>query len=80
VSRILLGITGAPGSGKSTYADAEHARLLATGTSSVVVPMDGFHLPQAELVRLGRADVAQVAVRVTDDDRDRPVGDCLFYL
>lgn len=56
MTRTLLGITGAPGSGKSTYADAEHARLLAAGTSSVVVPMDGFHLPQAELVRLDRRD------------------------
>jgi pantothenate kinase len=56
MTRTLLGITGAPGAGKSRYAAAEQARLAASGTPSVVVPMDGFHLPQAELVRLGRRD------------------------
>jgi len=53
VTRILLGIAGAPGAGKSTYAAAEQARL---GPAATVLPMDGFHLPQAELVRLGRRD------------------------
>jgi len=56
VSRQLLGITGPPGAGKSTYALAEQERLVGDGTPNVVVPMDGFHLPQAELVRLGRRD------------------------
>lgn len=51
--RRLLGITGAPGAGKSTVA----ARLLeAFGADAVVVPMDGFHLAQTTLERLGRAD------------------------
>ncbi|MEU7553728.1 nucleoside/nucleotide kinase family protein [Streptomyces sp. NPDC044571] len=52
--RRILGIAGAPGAGKSTLA----ARLAdALGPElAVVVPMDGFHLAQAELVRLGRAD------------------------
>ena len=40
--RILLGITGSPGSGKSTFAAGLHA-LFEAGTA-VVVPMDGFHL------------------------------------
>lgn len=51
--RRLLGITGAPGSGKSTTA----AQLAdALGGAAVVVGMDGFHLPDDELRRLGRAD------------------------
>ncbi|RNL82178.1 nucleoside/nucleotide kinase family protein [Halostreptopolyspora alba] len=51
--RRLLGITGAPGSGKGTVA----ARLLASlGSSAVLVPMDGFHLAETELRRLGRRD------------------------
>lgn len=51
--RQLLGIAGAPGAGKSTLA----AELAATfGARCVVVPMDGFHLAQTELERLGRAD------------------------
>lgn len=51
--RTLLGLVGAPGSGKSTLT----ARLAAElGPVAVVVPMDGFHLAQATLERLGRAD------------------------
>ena len=51
--RTLLGITGPPGGGKSTL-----ARLVADelGDRAALVGMDGFHLAQAELVRLGRRD------------------------
>ncbi len=55
--RRLLGITGAPGAGKSTLAAALVEALADTTASrAVLVPMDGFHLAQAELERLGRAD------------------------
>lgn len=49
--RVLLGIAGTPGSGKSTV-----ARMLAAalGPRAVVVPMDGYHLANQELARLGR--------------------------
>src|ERR1043165_892639 len=50
-SRRLLGICGAPGAGKSTLAE----RLVtALGDRAVLVAMDGFHLSQRELRRLGR--------------------------
>jgi pantothenate kinase len=52
-TRTLLGIVGPPGAGKSTLAEALVDRL---GSCAVVVGMDGFHLAQAELDRLGRAD------------------------
>lgn len=52
--RRLLGITGPPGSGKSTLATAL-ADALGAGLA-VVVGMDGFHLADAELARLGRRD------------------------
>lgn len=52
--RNVLGITGPPGAGKSTISAALVAALPAG--SAVVVPMDGYHLAQAELERLGRAD------------------------
>ena len=55
--RALLGITGAPGDGKSTFAGDLAERLRADGATVALVPMDGFHLPQAELVRLGLRDV-----------------------
>ena len=50
--RRLLGVVGAPGAGKSTLAALAAAAL---GERAQAVPMDGFHLAQAELVRLGRA-------------------------
>ncbi|WP_399070389.1 nucleoside/nucleotide kinase family protein [Streptomyces stackebrandtii] len=50
--RRILGLAGAPGAGKSTLAARLVARLDGL---AVLVPMDGFHLAQAELERLGRA-------------------------
>lgn len=50
--RRILGLVGAPGSGKSTLAQAI---LDALPGRAVVVPMDGFHLANVELERLGRA-------------------------
>ena len=47
----MLGITGAPGAGKSTL-----AALLAARHGATVVPMDGFHLADVELVRRGLRD------------------------
>lgn len=51
--RRILGIAGAPGSGKGTVAAALQNAL---GPVAAVVPMDGFHLAGAELERLGRTD------------------------
>jgi pantothenate kinase len=55
--RLLVGLTGPPAAGKSTLATAL-ARVLSTGQGvpAVAVPMDGFHLANAELERLGLAD------------------------
>jgi pantothenate kinase len=41
--RYIVGIAGAPGSGKSTFAAELLKALLAKGESAVVVPMDGYH-------------------------------------
>jgi pantothenate kinase len=51
--RRLLGLVGAPGSGKSTLA-AALLQALPPGAAQVV-PMDGYHLANSELARLGRA-------------------------
>jgi pantothenate kinase len=51
--RRILGLTGAPGAGKSTVA----RRLVdSLGSAAVLVGMDGYHLAQAELQRLGRSE------------------------
>jgi pantothenate kinase len=51
--RRLIGITGPPGGGKSTLAERIVQDL---GAHARLIKMDGFHLAQAELVRLGRQD------------------------
>lgn len=52
-TRTVVGIAGAPGAGKSTIA----ALLLAElGPTAALLPMDGFHLANAQLARLGRSD------------------------
>ncbi|CAM3588378.1 nucleoside/nucleotide kinase family protein [Nocardioides zeicaulis] len=48
--RAVLGIAGAPGAGKSTLT---LALLDALGDKAAHLPMDGFHLADAQLDRLG---------------------------
>ncbi|WP_438766043.1 nucleoside/nucleotide kinase family protein [Kushneria sp. TE3] len=52
-SRALLGLVGAPGAGKSSVSEALMHHL---GEQMQVVPMDGYHLSNRELARLGRAE------------------------
>ena len=54
--RSILGITGAPAAGKSTYAEQLTAKLSADGHKVALVPMDGYHLAQSVLEELGLAD------------------------
>jgi pantothenate kinase len=53
--RVVVGIAGCPGAGKSTLASwlVSH---LDPALRAVCVPMDGFHLADVELDRLGRRD------------------------
>jgi pantothenate kinase len=50
--RVILGITGPPGGGKTRLAEL----VASTFDDAVHVPMDGFHLADVELRRLGRLD------------------------
>ena len=56
--RALLGLTGSPGAGKTTLAVALADALRAElGPDAVAhVPMDGFHLADVALCRLGLLD------------------------
>jgi pantothenate kinase len=57
--RRIIGVAGSPGAGKTTLATAVVRALNESGDHggtewAVQVPMDGFHLADRELVRLGR--------------------------
>jgi pantothenate kinase len=56
--RVVLGITGPPGAGKSTLTEPLLSQLRADLGAEAVghLPMDGFHLADAQLDRLGRRD------------------------
>ena len=51
--RVVVGLTGAPGAGKSTVAEQ---LLHSFAGQAVVVPMDGYHLANVVLAQLGKAD------------------------
>ena len=57
--RVLIGIVGAPGSGKSTLSAAVLAHLTAgeAPLKAALVPMDGYHLAQHVLDEAGLAEI-----------------------
>ncbi|MFB7663839.1 nucleoside/nucleotide kinase family protein [Kitasatospora sp. NPDC056138] len=58
VGRSILGLAGPPGAGKSTLAHflvEEINRQVGSGTAALL-PLDGFHLSNAQLERLGLRD------------------------
>ncbi|MEC5159489.1 MULTISPECIES: nucleoside/nucleotide kinase family protein [unclassified Janthinobacterium] len=81
--RFMLGLVGAPGAGKSTVAQALCDALPGR---AVVVPMDGFHLANSELLRMGRRDRKGAAdtfdsagyVALLGRLRQRPAGQVVY--
>src|SRR4051812_8432791 len=51
--RRIVGVAGAPGSGKSTFARAYVDQVGGGGARAALVPMDGFHLADVSLRALG---------------------------
>lgn len=66
-ARLLVGVAGPPGAGKSTLADRLHVSLGDRGHRSAVLPMDGFHLDNAILEE--RGDLARKGAPHTFDVR-----------
>jgi pantothenate kinase len=65
-TQVYVGIAGAPGSGKSTLADkvamelnCQHSQSDQSGSFAVVIPMDGYHIRQADLLKEAMARLAQ---------------------
>lgn len=52
--RLVVGLVGAPGSGKSTISEQLETALKAAGIFAGLVAMDGFHLSNTVLDELGR--------------------------
>ena len=50
--RTLIGIVGKPGAGKSTV--VEKIQTKYRSHEVYIIPMDGFHLTNEELISLGR--------------------------
>jgi pantothenate kinase len=88
--RVILGLAGPPGAGKSTLAMAivDHARARNGQAWAACLPMDGYHLSNAQLRRLGLEDrkgapetfdadgyAAMLARAAADDGRDIYVPD-----
>ena len=52
--RTLIGIVGKPGAGKSTVVEQIQTKYRSREVS--IIPMDGFHLSNEELISLGRRE------------------------
>lgn len=57
-NRCIIAVVGVPGSGKSTLAAKVGAMLNSTAVKSVVVGMDGFHLPRSALAQMADPESA----------------------
>ena len=56
--RVLVGISGICGSGKSSVAERLQATLVDRGISTMIVPMDGYHYPKSHLAAMENPDTA----------------------
>jgi len=63
--RVIVGLVGPPGVGKSTLASLIVDEFNSGTTDmAALVPMDGFHLSNAQLARLGRRSRCHFSISV----------------
>ena len=53
--QVYIGIAGGPGSGKSTLAQEVSRAINRVQPVSIVLSMDGYHIPRAELQKMGNS-------------------------
>ena len=58
--QVWIGITGGPGAGKSTVAEAVAAMCRDQGVKATALPMDGFHFSKEKLRELDPPDAANL--------------------
>lgn len=56
--RVLVGISGICGSGKSSVAERLQATLADRGVATMIVPMDGYHYPKSHLASMDNPETA----------------------
>lgn len=54
-AQVYIGIAGGPGSGKSTLAQVVSDFINQVQPISIVLSMDGYHIPRAELEKMGKS-------------------------
>ena len=73
--QVYIACVGSPGSGKSTLCDKVVQAInerKGCDNFSVVIPMDGYHIPKSELITMG-------ALGVLIGDRESTVGETTTY-
>lgn len=76
--RVIIGISGVPGAGKTTLAAAVCQRINATHPSlAVALPMDGFHYSRAHLVAMPNAAERTICAPSFAHEIKDPVADAI---
>lgn len=76
-SQVFIGIAGGPGSGKSTLAETVSQAINGEPHhSSIVIPMDGYHISRANLKKMAR-DGLQIGDVATGKDSSTTFDDLM---
>ena len=77
-SQVFIGIAGGPGSGKSTLAETVSQAINGEPHhSSIVIPMDGYHISRANLKKMAARDGLQIGDVATGKDSSTTFDDLM---